>query len=66
MISYLQLYGLSTLPESFSRLCAIHGGTFMLNKSVDSFVYDDNGKVCGVKSVEGEVRRGKKVDLRNV
>jgi Rab GDP dissociation inhibitor len=29
------LYGLGGLPEGFSRLCAIHGGTFMLNKSVD-------------------------------
>ena len=27
------IYGLGGLPEGFSRLCAIHGGTFMLNKS---------------------------------
>lgn len=26
------IYGLGGLPEGFSRLCAIHGGTFMLNK----------------------------------
>jgi Rab GDP dissociation inhibitor len=25
------IYGLGGLPESFSRLCAIHGGTYMLN-----------------------------------
>ena len=29
------LYGLGGLPEGFSRLCAINGGTFMLNKKVD-------------------------------
>lgn len=26
------IYGLGGLPEGFSRLCAIHGGTFILNK----------------------------------
>jgi len=25
------VYGLGGIPESFSRLCAIHGGTYMLN-----------------------------------
>jgi len=25
------IYGLGGLPESFSRLCAIHNGTYMLN-----------------------------------
>ncbi|CAE7796697.1 Gdi1, partial [Symbiodinium necroappetens] len=44
------IYGLGGLPEGFSRLAAIHRGTYMLNKSVDGFVYDDAGKVCGVKS----------------
>ena len=28
------IYGLGGLPEGFSRLCAIHGGTFILNKQV--------------------------------
>ena len=28
-------YGLGGLPESFSRLAAIHGGTFMLSRGVD-------------------------------
>ena len=28
------VYGLGGLPESFSRLCAIHGGTYMLNTPV--------------------------------
>lgn len=49
------VYGLGTLPEGFSRLCAVHGGTFMLNKPIEGFVYDNDGKVCGVRSTDGEV-----------
>eukprot|EP00747_Dinoflagellata_sp_TGD_P167137 gnl/TRDRNA2_/TRDRNA2_191063_c0_seq1.p1 gnl/TRDRNA2_/TRDRNA2_191063_c0~~gnl/TRDRNA2_/TRDRNA2_191063_c0_seq1.p1 ORF type:complete len:457 (-),score=129.10 gnl/TRDRNA2_/TRDRNA2_191063_c0_seq1:35-1405(-) len=45
-------YGLGGLPEGFSRLSAIHRGTYMLHKQCDGFVYDDQGKVCGVKSGE--------------
>ncbi|KAF8822979.1 putative rab GDI alpha [Cardiosporidium cionae] len=55
------LYGLGGLPEGFSRLSAIHGGTYMLNKPVDCFLYDEEGKVCGVQSVDGEVARCKTV-----
>lgn len=44
------VYGLGGLPEGFSRLCAIHGGTFMLNRDIDEIVYDDDNKACGVKS----------------
>lgn len=44
------VYGLGGLPEGFSRLCAIHGGTFMLNRDVDEVVMDENGQACGVKS----------------
>eukprot|EP00930_Biecheleria_cincta_P092258 TRINITY_DN820_c0_g1_i3.p1 TRINITY_DN820_c0_g1~~TRINITY_DN820_c0_g1_i3.p1 ORF type:complete len:490 (-),score=99.92 TRINITY_DN820_c0_g1_i3:180-1547(-) len=44
------IYGLGGLPEGFSRLAAIHRGTYMLNKGVDGFVYGDDGRVCGVKS----------------
>jgi len=43
------IYGLGGLPEGFSRLSAIHRGTYMLHKPVDSFLYDEAGKVCGVK-----------------
>lgn len=50
------LYGLGELPQGFARLAAIYGGTYMLNKPCDEIVYDDNGKVCGVKS-EGEVAK---------
>lgn len=43
------LYGLGGLPEGFSRLCAIHGGTFMLNRSVDEILFK-NGKAWGIKA----------------
>jgi len=45
------VYGLGGLPESFSRLCAIHGGTFMLNTSVDEILFED-GKVSGIRCGE--------------
>jgi Rab GDP dissociation inhibitor len=44
------IYGLSGLPESFSRLSAVHGGTYMLNKPVDGFEFGPDGKVTGVRS----------------
>jgi len=44
------LYGLGGMPEGFSRLCAIHGGTFMLNKGVDEILFDSNGTAWGVKT----------------
>jgi len=43
------VYGLGGLPESFSRLCAIHGGTFMLNQDCDEVLFGDDGKVAGVR-----------------
>lgn len=43
------LYGLGGMPEGFSRLCAIHGGTFMLNKGIDEILYNENGVAWGVK-----------------
>jgi len=45
------VYGLGGLPESFSRLCAIHGGTYMLNTPVDE-VLMESGKVVGIRSGE--------------
>jgi len=44
------IYGLGGIPEGFSRMCAIYGGTFMLNKDIDKFVFDADGKVCGAQS----------------
>jgi len=35
------LYGLGELPQSFARLAAVHGGTYMLNRG------DDDGPVFG-------------------
>lgn len=48
------VWGLSGLAEGFSRLCALYGGTYMLNRDVDEIVFDDNGKFVGIKS-QGEV-----------
>ena len=44
------LYGIGGLPEGFSRLCAIHGGTFMLNKGIDELLYDSEGVAWGIKT----------------
>ncbi|KAI9256601.1 GDP dissociation inhibitor [Phascolomyces articulosus] len=54
------LYGLGDLPQAFARLSAVYGGTYMLDKPVTEFIYDDSGKVSGVKSGD-EVVRAKKV-----
>ncbi|NXE29161.1 GDIB inhibitor, partial [Ardeotis kori] len=48
------LYGLGELQKKKTRLSAIYGGTYMLNKPIEEIVIE-NGKVVGVKS-EGEVR----------
>jgi Rab GDP dissociation inhibitor len=50
------IYGLGGIPEGFSRYCAIHGGTYMLNTPVDEILFDENGMVTGIKSPEGEAR----------
>ena len=55
------VYGLGGLPEGFSRLCAIHGGTYMLNKPVAELIYDDAGKITGVKDTEGVVAKTKQL-----
>lgn len=44
------LYGLGELPQGFARLSAIYGGTYMLDKPIDEIVFDDSGKVVGVRS----------------
>jgi Rab GDP dissociation inhibitor len=43
------IYGLGGLPEAFSRLCAIHGGTYMLNTNPDEILFDEAGKVQGIR-----------------
>lgn len=52
------VYGLGGLPEGFSRLCAIYGGTFMLNKGVDEVLYDHHGVAWGIKT-GNEVAKGR-------
>jgi len=54
------VWGLGGLPEGFSRLCAVHGGVYMLNKPIDEILYDADGKVTGVRS-GNEVARCKKL-----
>jgi Rab GDP dissociation inhibitor len=44
------LYGLGELPQSFARLSAIFGGTYMLDKPIDEIVTDSDGKFVGVRS----------------
>ena len=42
------MYGFGDLPQAFDRLCSAHGGTFMLNKQIDDFIWEGN-KVVGIK-----------------
>mmetsp|Transcript_1940 Transcript_1940/g.3983 ORF Transcript_1940/g.3983 Transcript_1940/m.3983 type:complete len:443 (-) Transcript_1940:329-1657(-) len=44
------LYGLGELPQSFARLSAVYGGTYMLNKPDIQVIYDENGVARGVSS----------------
>ncbi|CAG9321195.1 unnamed protein product [Blepharisma stoltei] len=50
------VYGIGGIAEGFSRLSAIYGGTYMLNKPIDEILFGEDGKVCGVRA-EGEVAR---------
>jgi Rab GDP dissociation inhibitor len=34
------IYGIGGIPEGFSRLSAIYGGTYILNKPVDGFSFN--------------------------
>ncbi len=45
------VYGLGGIPESFSRLCAMHGGTYMLNQDIDEILFE-GGKIAGIKCCE--------------
>ncbi|KAF3941290.1 hypothetical protein ABW19_dt0201168 [Dactylella cylindrospora] len=57
------LYGLGELPSAFTRLSAVHGGTYMLNTKVLDFEYED-GKVSGVKiNFENPKADGEFIDL---
>lgn len=46
------LYGLGDLPQAFSRVAAVWGGTYMLNKPVDEVLFEGSAtdaKVVGVR-----------------
>ena len=60
------LYGLGELPQGFARLSAIHGGTYMLNTSIDEVKFD-GGKVSGIKATmkeRGEPGEGMKFETK--
>ncbi|KAI9475466.1 MAG: GDP dissociation inhibitor [Benjaminiella poitrasii] len=44
------LHGLGELPQSFARLSAIYGGTYMLDRAADEILYNDDGKAVGIRS----------------
>jgi Rab GDP dissociation inhibitor len=50
------VYGLGGIPEGFTRYCAIHGGTYMLNQDIDEVVFGEDGKVVGIKA-NGQIAR---------
>jgi len=50
------LYGLGELPQGFARLSAIYGGTYMLHRPVEEFIFGEDGRISGVKT-EGEVAK---------
>jgi len=50
------MYGLSTLPEGFSRLGAVHGATYMIGRAVENILYESGGKVCAVVTPEGTAK----------
>jgi Rab GDP dissociation inhibitor len=45
------IYGLGGIPEGFSRMAAVNGGTFMLNADLDEVLFSE-GRVVGVKSAK--------------
>lgn len=51
------VWGLSGIPEGFSRCCALYGGTYMLNRDVEEIILDENKKFKGIKS-QGEQATG--------
>lgn len=48
------MFGLGGLPEGFSRLCAINGGTFMLDRPVDEILFDEDGVAWGIRCTDNE------------
>lgn len=44
------LYGSGELPQAFSRLCAVYGGTYMLDTPVNRVHFDDQGVFQAIES----------------
>jgi len=51
-------YGLGEMPQAFSRLSAIYGGTYILRKPLDKIELDTSGHITGVTS-QGETAKCK-------
>ena len=49
------IFGLGGIPEGFSRISAVNGGTFMLNTDINEILFE-NGKVVGVKGPQGTAK----------
>src|SRR5205085_124638 len=52
------LYGSGELPQAFSRLCAVYGGTYMLQTPVTKVNFDENGVFQSIES-NGQTARAK-------
>jgi len=50
------IWGLGGLPEGFSRLAAVHGGTYMLRRPVKKINYGSDGKVVSIETTEGTAK----------
>lgn len=50
------IWGLGGLPEGFSRLAAVHGGTYMLRRPVKQINYGADGKVVSIETTEGTAK----------
>lgn len=50
--------GLKSIFESLSRVCSNYGETFKPNKDIDEIIYNDQNKICAIKS-NGEIYKCK-------
>jgi Rab GDP dissociation inhibitor len=55
------LYGSGELPQAFSRLCAVYGGTYMLQTPVHKINYDDAGVFQNISYGNGWTAKAKYV-----
>jgi len=50
------MYGLGSLSEGFSRIAAVYGATYMIERPVENVEYDSSGRVCGIVTSEGTAK----------